>query len=475
MSPDRIDNPLALDVEAAQQFLLSIPLLVLETDPIRKRSNNTVYPERQTSRGSGEQTLSGSAQSSAVECRCDGQGALSLDINRAEQFLLSLDVSENEAQRFCSEDEAERSEDARSRPQVQPVARPARAKQGARAKKGAARTRSRGESRRKPGIIKKGLAGGRAIMAGRRQGSNVISTLPHIDNAGVLQLQSRSEVTPVHSQGRSSCCSYFCPQRRGEVEVIGTSYKQYLVPGDSGSYDPDFLDDRSLQYTVVDVEPHEVFVNPFNRKSKYKEEMNEQFRQRHPWLDRSMTLSKLRNLQKDLREMTLAIPRLDMSTVAIAWVYFEKLVLGNHVRKSNRKLLAAACLVLAFKFNQHGDRTSLQQLACCIRKLDRKDQLNLDDLQDAELKVFVWLKFSLRSRDADVMLHLHRMLNDLRRSMTEYYGAEALRGTVSDPPIDEEIVAEQSHVLDESFLDPSPYRTKSKSVCGGRRCHLVYI
>lgn len=457
------DASLALDVAAAEYFLQAIPLL--ENDVIRKRSTSLLQPhlERQHTGSSEGCAHAGGWGQTAVMHQSHSASAdgslrpLGLDVHRAEHFLLSLDVTENELH----------DEMGFVAPQTQPaVARPVRKGQSARpGARGAAR--SRGERGMKPGIIKKGLLGGQAIMARRRHQSNVISTLPYIDNVGVLQVQSRSEAAPVRSHGGSlfaRCCSFFCsffcPQRREEVEVIGTSYKQYLVPGESGSYDPNFLDDRSQHHTVVNVESHGVSVNPFSRKSRFKEDMNEQFRQLHPWLDRSLTLSKLRNLQKDLREMTLSIPELDISTVAIAWVYFEKLVLGNHVRKSNRKLLAGACLVLAFKFNQHGDRSSLQQLACCIRKLDRKDQLNLDDLQDAELKVFVWLKFSLLSRDADVMPHLLRMLSDLGRDIGEYYGAEALRGTYSSFNIYEDSVNEEleppAQVCDEPLFEHEP-------------------
>ena len=42
----------------------------------------------------------------------------------------------------------------------------------------------------------------------------------------------------------------------------------------------------------------------------------------------------------------------ELSTVALAHVYFEKLVLRNVVNKLNRKLMAAVSLVLAAKWNE---------------------------------------------------------------------------------------------------------------------------
>ena len=122
-----------------------------------------------------------------------------------------------------------------------------------------------------------------------------------------------------------------------------------------------------------------------------------------------------------MREITLTIPEIDISTVAVAWVYFEKLVLSGHVQKSSRKLLAGACLVLAFKFHEHGQRGVVHRLGSAIKALDRKDQLNLEALHDAELQVFVWLKFGLHLHAESVLPHLERNLKDLGGSYEEYY------------------------------------------------------
>lgn len=80
--------------------------------------------------------------------------------------------------------------------------------------------------------------------------------------------------------------------------------------------------------------------------------MNEQFREAHPELDPSITLSKIRHL-KDLLTEVAAKPEIDLesSTVAIAFIFIEKLILKGFITKANRKVVAAACLVLAAKTN----------------------------------------------------------------------------------------------------------------------------
>jgi len=69
-------------------------------------------------------------------------------------------------------------------------------------------------------------------------------------------------------------------------------------------------------------------------------------------LDPSLTLSKIRKV-KDLLVEVASKPDIDLeaSTVAISYVFFEKLVMNHFVTKANRKLVAAACLMLAAKTN----------------------------------------------------------------------------------------------------------------------------
>merc|ERR1712050_335455 len=98
-------------------------------------------------------------------------------------------------------------------------------------------------------------------------------------------------------------------------------------------------------HTVLQLDGYHVSFIPFVRRRRLREELNDQFRSCHPNIHPSITLSKLRNLQRDLRAITLEVHELELTTVAIACALFEKLVLSDRVRKPNRKLLAGACLV----------------------------------------------------------------------------------------------------------------------------------
>ena len=71
----------------------------------------------------------------------------------------------------------------------------------------------------------------------------------------------------------------------------------------------------------------------------------------HSWLNPSMSLSKLRRCKALLLSCGLELD-LELSTVALACVYVERLCWRNVLEKKNRKLASAVCLALAFKWNE---------------------------------------------------------------------------------------------------------------------------
>ena len=67
----------------------------------------------------------------------------------------------------------------------------------------------------------------------------------------------------------------------------------------------------------------------------------------------SLTLSKIRSLKEQALAAAVRA-KLEISTVALAIIYFERLCLDCRVDKSNRRLSFAACLLLAIKINEVG-------------------------------------------------------------------------------------------------------------------------
>ena len=65
----------------------------------------------------------------------------------------------------------------------------------------------------------------------------------------------------------------------------------------------------------------------------------------------SLTLSKIRNVKRQALDFCVKA-NLELSTLALACAYFERLCLDCHVDKSNRRLTFASCLLIAAKINE---------------------------------------------------------------------------------------------------------------------------
>jgi hypothetical protein len=169
--------------------------------------------------------------------------------------------------------------------------------------------------------------------------------------------------------------------------------------------------------------PHSLFdclqVILFVNHQDLKQDLNDQFREKFPQLPASLTLSKIRNLKKKtlLACVNLA---LEISTVAIAFIFFEQLILKSLVSKENRKLSMAVCLVLAAKFNE--EKFVLDPL---FDFFDRIWSLEKKEVISAELGAFVNLDFSLHVSQQHIFLVYTRLLKVLLRSSKNYLGEEA--------------------------------------------------
>jgi hypothetical protein len=129
-------------------------------------------------------------------------------------------------------------------------------------------------------------------------------------------------------------------------------------------------------------------------KKELKQSLNEQFRERHPQLPPSLTISKIRNLKKSALLGCLELS-LDISTAALAVIYFERLCLKSMVTKANRHLSMAVSLLLAFKFNEPVTPEYLPKLEQLLDFMDRDWEVSKKQVFDAEFGAFVHLGFSL--------------------------------------------------------------------------------
>ncbi|SOV12179.1 cyclin dependent kinase binding protein, putative [Plasmodium gaboni] len=214
-------------------------------------------------------------------------------------------------------------------------------------------------------------------------------------------------------------------KRKNENNKKGISY-EYLLKPSKHDYDafclfnPRFK--QGKHHTVMYLQSYNVSIIPFVKAKKLKERVNQLFSEINPWIHKSLTLSKLRNLKIDLFNLINNIPEIDISTISCAWVFFERLVIKGYVHKYNRKLYAATCLILSFKFYQHDDIQILEKLLIHIQKLDKKENLTPSLIFSVEFLVYRLLEFSLQHTYENIRPHIHQYLESKELKFEDVYG-----------------------------------------------------
>ncbi|XP_078722946.1 CDK5 and ABL1 enzyme substrate 2-like isoform X4 [Lampetra fluviatilis] len=140
------------------------------------------------------------------------------------------------------------------------------------------------------------------------------------------------------------------------------------------------------------------------KPSDLKRDMNDTFHEKFPHI--KLTLSKIRSLKREMRKMALEECALEESTVAVAFVFFEKLVLQGKLNKQNRKLCAGSCLLLAAKISSDLRKPEVKNL---LDKLEERFRVNRRELIAFEFPVLVALEFSLHLPEHEVLPHYRRL------------------------------------------------------------------
>lgn len=160
----------------------------------------------------------------------------------------------------------------------------------------------------------------------------------------------------------------------------------------------------------------------------------------------SLTLSKIRSV-KQAALLACVRAKIEVSTVALACVYFERLTLDCRVDKSNRRLTFAACLLIAIKFNsesnvklvhEKSDKESKKGVLKSLIK-PRKDssfweplflffthdwELSLKKVFDIEWAIFAYLDFKLHASPSEVSFHFKRLMKNLGWNPLDYLDKE---------------------------------------------------
>ncbi|XP_059502130.1 CDK5 and ABL1 enzyme substrate 1 isoform X2 [Stegostoma tigrinum] len=173
-------------------------------------------------------------------------------------------------------------------------------------------------------------------------------------------------------------------------------------------YDPNLLDDPQWpcgkHKRVLIFPSYMTTVIEYVKPSDLKKDMNETFREKFPHI--KLTLSKIRSLKREMRKLAQEECGLEEPTVAMSFVYFEKLALKGKLNKQNRKLCAGACVLLAAKVGSDLRKHEVKHL---IDKLEEKFRLNRRELIAFEFPVLVALEFALHLSENEVLPHYRRL------------------------------------------------------------------
>ncbi|XP_059836742.1 CDK5 and ABL1 enzyme substrate 2 [Hypanus sabinus] len=214
------------------------------------------------------------------------------------------------------------------------------------------------------------------------------------------------DVSTSLAQVRNTMHRNFTPGRHGTAAIamdIGSD------AGDLIEYDPNLLDDPQWpcgkHKRVLIFASYMTTVIEYVKPSDLKKDMNETFKEKFPHI--KLTLSKIRSLKREMRSLAEEC-NLEPCTVALAFVYFEKLVLQGKVNKQNRKLCSGACLLLAAKISSDLKKHEVKHL---IDKLEERLRLNSKELVAFEFTTLVALEFGLYLSEKKVLPHYRRLVH----------------------------------------------------------------
>eukprot|EP01102_Stenamoeba_stenopodia_P021671 TRINITY_DN8803_c0_g1_i2.p1 TRINITY_DN8803_c0_g1~~TRINITY_DN8803_c0_g1_i2.p1 ORF type:complete len:471 (-),score=106.44 TRINITY_DN8803_c0_g1_i2:38-1450(-) len=225
------------------------------------------------------------------------------------------------------------------------------------------------------------------------------------------------------------------PKEQSAVkDKLGISYSGLLDDHtNTDEYDPYYLDDPKLltgkHRVVMNLPSYRHSIIPFVTKKELKNELNVQFKEKHREVKGDMTLSKIRKLKSILLDIALS-KGVEISSVALSYVLLEKLVLKNYVKKDNRRVVAAVCLLLAIKFDEIISRVFVRQV---VDVMEKELDISAKEVFSQELDIYRELSFCLFTSLKEIMPHYNRLQEMLDLKFSSDASKKQLYSFLDDP------------------------------------------
>ncbi|KAM4736920.1 CDK5 and ABL1 enzyme substrate 2-like [Anableps anableps] len=220
-----------------------------------------------------------------------------------------------------------------------------------------------------------------------------------------------------HKPSSTSDLTLQIPMSRSTHSIPGRSYPPSRLSSTVGldlgvedvtEYDPNLLSDPQWpcgkHKRVLIFASYMTTVIEYVKPSDLKKDMNETFKEKFPHI--KLTLSKIRSLKREMRIVGEDCG-LQPVTIAMAFVYFEKLVLQGRLNKQNRKLVSAACILLAAKISSDLKKQEVKHL---IDKLEERFRISRRELISFEFIILVALEMALYLPESKVLPHYRRLM-----------------------------------------------------------------
>ncbi|KRX46170.1 CDK5 and ABL1 enzyme substrate 1 [Trichinella murrelli] len=192
-----------------------------------------------------------------------------------------------------------------------------------------------------------------------------------------------------------------------QVAVLHCLFLGYLELLRSKQLDRVFLDDTpfrsSVFKTTLTFASYLTSIMDIFDPAEAKRESNSMFQRKYP--DIQLTYSKYTSLRREMKSVMLAHDG-DLVVLAQAYCYFDQIVLKLLVDKTNRKLVAAGCLLLAAKINDYKGN----QLKIIIESIEERFRVSRKDLFKYELPLASALEFELNLPALYVEAHYQKLL-----------------------------------------------------------------
>lgn len=142
-----------------------------------------------------------------------------------------------------------------------------------------------------------------------------------------------------------------------------------------------------------------------------RESLNSEFHQDYLMIDRKLSLDSLLSLREAFTYEYCKEVEIEPFIVSAGWTYFQSVLGTGEVNSMNYKKLAAACLLLAFKFYEetHLEKTTLQMES--LIKSFHHFEIKATDVLKNEFFAYYLLHFNLHLEEKDYRENYELIVN----------------------------------------------------------------